>query len=589
MPKHKTPSVSPGSKGWTVYKRLLVGYSAQYWWFFLISLIGYIFYALTQTGLAHLMKYFVDGLESGDQAMIYFVPIAAIVLTLVRGAGYFFGTYFLSKVSLNVINDLRKELFDHLLLLPSHIHDASNSGELISMITYNVNQVSTAATQAVKVLFREGLMVITLMAYLLYQNWQLTVLFVLISPVLGGLVSLASKHFRRLSEKMQASMGQVTHVTNEAIQGYRIVRSYGGESYEHRRFHDASDTNTKQGMKYSFVDAIQTPVLQFIIAAALAGIMFLVLYMARSSQATTGELVAYVTAAGLIAKPVRTLSEVNAIIQRGIAAAQSIFDMLDKPLEENKGSLKVERVKGRIELRNVNFGYETGKTILNDINLTIEPGETVALVGRSGSGKSTLTSLLLRFYDVGSGQILLDDVELRGFELGCLRRQIALVNQNVVLFNDTVARNIAYGQLADAVDEQAIIKAAKDAHAMEFIETLPEGMQTIVGEDGTRLSGGQRQRLSIARALLKDAPILILDEATSSLDSESERTIQGALEAVMEGRTTLVIAHRLSTIEKADRIVVMDKGSIVEQGSHTELIAKAGHYARLYEMQFSDE
>jgi subfamily B ATP-binding cassette protein MsbA len=457
------------------------------------------------------------------------------------------------------------------------------------MITYNVNQVSTAATQAVKVLFREGLMVITLMAYLLYQNWQLTVLFVLISPVLGGLVSLASKHFRRLSEKMQASMGQVTHVTNEAIQGYRIVRSYGGESYEHRRFHDASDTNTTQGMKYSFVDAIQTPVLQFIIAAALAGIMFLVLYMARSSQATTGELVAYVTAAGLIAKPVRTLSEVNAIIQRGIAAAQSIFDMLDKPLEENKGSVEVERVKGRIELRNVNFGYESGKNILNDINLTIQPGETVALVGRSGSGKSTLTSLLLRFYDVGSGQILLDDVELRDFELGCLRRQIALVNQNVVLFNDTVARNIAYGQLADDVEDQAIDKAARDAHAMEFIEALPEGMQTIVGEDGTRLSGGQRQRLSIARALLKDAPILILDEATSSLDTESERTIQDALEAVMVGRTTLVVAHRLSTIEKADRIVVMDKGSIIEQGTHAELITKAGHYARLYEMQFSDE
>jgi subfamily B ATP-binding cassette protein MsbA len=582
------PNSVTNTKGWMVYRRLLLGYTAQYWWLFIISLLGYVAYAATQTGLAHLMKYFVDGLESGDESMIYFVPIAAIVLTLVRGAGYFCGSYFLSKISLNVVNDLRKELFDHLLLLPSHIHDSRNSGELISMITYNVNQVSAAATQAVKVIFREGLMVIFLMGYLLYQNWQLTVLFILIAPVLGGLVSLASKHFRRLSQKMQASMGQVTHITNEAIQGYRIVRSYGGEDYEIKRFHDASDKNTTQGMKYSFVDAVQTPVLQFIIASALAGVMFLVLYMARTSAATTGELVAYVTAAGLIAKPVRTLSEVNAIIQKGIAAAQSVFEMLDRPLEVNKGSVKVDRVKGRIELRNVSFAYETDKPILNDINLIIEPGETVALVGRSGSGKTTLTSLLLRFYDLSSGQIMLDDQEIRDFEINCLRRQIALVNQNVVLFNDTVARNIAYGQLANEVEDKAIEKAARDAHAMEFIETLPEGLQTIVGEDGTRLSGGQRQRLSIARALLKDAPILILDEATSALDTESERNIQDALEAVMVGRTTLVIAHRLSTIEKADRIVVMDQGRIVEQGTHAELLSQSGHYAKLHAMQFSE-
>ena len=583
----KRSSTSAELGGWPIYRRLLT-YTARYWVFFLVSLLGYVVYALTQTGMAHLMKYFVDGLESRDESMIYFVPLAAIGLTLARGAGYFYGSYFMSKISLNVINDLRKQLFDHLLLLPSSVHDSRNSGELISMITYNVNQVSSAATQAVKVVFREGLMVVALMGYLLYQNWQLTLLFILIAPVLGGLISLASKKFRKISEKMQASMGQVTHISNEAIQGYRIVRSYGGEEYEVKRFHQASDKNTHQSMKYSFVDSIQTPVLQFLVATALAGIMFLVLYMARTSEATTGDLVAYVTAAGLVAKPLRTLSEVNAIIQRGIAAAFSIFEMLDSPLEDNKGSVKVERVKGRIELRNVSFAYETGKPVLKDINLTIEPGETVALVGRSGSGKSTLTSMLLRFYELSSGEIRFDDIDLRSLDIDCLRSQIALVNQQVVLFNDTVARNIAYGKLAE-VDEAAIEKAARDAHAMEFISALPEGMQTIVGEDGTRLSGGQRQRISIARALLKDAPILILDEATSSLDTESERSIQDALEAVMVGRTTLVIAHRLSTIEKADRIIVMDQGRIVEQGSHADLIAlETGHYAKLHAMQFSD-
>jgi subfamily B ATP-binding cassette protein MsbA len=306
-----------------------------------------------------------------------------------------------------------------------------------------------------------------------------------------------------------------------------------------------------------------------------------------ASDATAGDMVAYVVAAGTLAKPVRQLSEVNSTIQRGIAAAESIFSLLDEDAEVDSGSTVVDRVSGRIDLRDVCFEYETGKPVLHNINLTIEPGETIALVGRSGSGKSTLANLLLRFYDVSSGEILFDDIELRDIDINCLRRQIALVNQQVVLFNDTVAKNIAYGQLAD-VDGSSIIQAAQRANAMEFIEKLPEGLQTIVGEDGTRLSGGQRQRLSIARALLKDAPILVLDEATSALDTESERNIQQALDAVMIGRTTLVIAHRLSTIEKADRIIVMDHGHIVEQGNHQRLIQLGGHYANLHASQFED-
>jgi subfamily B ATP-binding cassette protein MsbA len=563
-----------------------MSYTARYWHYFVISVVGFLVYAGTQSAMAHMMKYFVDGLENKDANLMLFVPAGVVVITVVRGLGFFWGNYFISIVSLNVVNDLRKQMFDHMLLLPSSYHDKCNSGELVSMITYNVNQVANAATNAIKVLFREGFTVIALLAYLLYQNWQLTLIFLLITPVLTGLVAYTSKVFRRMSVKMQGSMGQVTHISNEAIQGYRLVRSYGGEEYERNRFHDASNTNTRQGIKFNKVSAIQTPVFQFLLSLAIAALMFMVLYMASDTSA--GELVAYVVAAGLLAKPVRQLTEISATIQRGIAAADSIFALLEEAAEENKGSQVIDRLSGRIEFHHVNFCYEPDKPVLHDINLTIEPGETVALVGRSGSGKSTMANLLLRFYELNGGQILLDDIEIRDFQIDCLRRQIALVNQQVVLFNDTVARNIAYGQLAQ-VSAEAIEKAAVDAHAIEFIETLPQGMQTIVGEDGTRLSGGQRQRLSIARALLKDAPILILDEATSALDTESERNIQAALETVMQGRTTLVIAHRLSTIEKADRIVVMDQGRIVEQGSHKELIQQAGQYAKLHALQFEEQ
>ena len=578
------PSPTSSTNGWSIYRRLL-GYTARYWHYFVISILGFAAYAGTQTALAHMMKYFVDGLEGKDASLVTFVPLAVIAISILRGVSFFCGNYFMSRISFSVVNDLRKQMFDHILLLPSAFYDRCNSGELVSMITYNVNQVTDAATSAIKVLFREGFTVIALLAYLLYQNWKLTLIFLLITPVLAGLILYTSKIFRRISEKMQSSMGQVTHISNEAIQGYRLVRSYGGEAYEQQRFHEASNGNTRQNIKFSRIGALQSPVFNFLLSLAIAALMFVVLYMAADTSA--GELVAYVVAAGLLAKPVRQLSEVNSIIQRGIAAADSIFSLLDQQQEHNGGSQVVERISGRIELRNITFEYEAGKPVLNNINLAIAPGETVALVGRSGSGKTTLASLLLRFYELGSGDILLDDIALGDLDIDCLRKQIALVNQQVVLFNDTVAANIAYGQLAD-VDIGAIEKAATDAHAMAFINTLPEGLQTIVGEDGTRLSGGQRQRLSIARALLKDAPILILDEATSALDTESERAIQAALDKVMEGRTTIVIAHRLSTIEKADRIVVMDAGCIVEQGTHKQLMEHSGHYAKLHALQFSD-
>jgi len=585
MSKPDRPPAADNS--WRVYWRLL-SYTGKYWFFFLISLLGFAAYAATQVALAHMMKYFVDGLEGKDAALIYLVPVAVVAISLIRGAGFFAGNYYLARVSLGVVNDLRKQMFDHMLVLPSAFHDRKNSGELVSMITYNVNQVSAAASQAIKVLFREGFTVIGFLIYLLWQNWQLTMAFVLVAPVLGALVAYASKLFRRLSEKMQSTMGQVTHVSNEAIQGYRLVRSYGGEDYEQRRFHRASDENTRQGLKYSKVQAIQTPVLQSIVALALAAIMFFVLYLASTTAATPGDLVAYVVAAGMIAKPIRNLSEVNATIQRGLAAAESIFILLDEAVEIQSGSREIERASGRIEFCAVSFGYQPGELVLRDINLCIEPGETVAIVGRSGSGKSTLASLLLRFYECTNGTIKMDGNDIGELKIDCLRRQIALVNQQVTLFNDSIANNIAYGQLA-SVDSNAIEDAAEKAQALDFIRLQPGGFDAIVGEDGTRLSGGQRQRIAIARALLKDAPVLVLDEATSALDTESERNIQSALEAVMAGRTTIVIAHRLSTVEKADRIVVMDQGAIVEQGSHSELMTLAGQYAKLYSMQFAED
>ncbi len=576
---------SSSNDTWSIYKRLL-GYSANYRLFFLISMVGFAAYAGTQAAAAQLVKYFIDGLEGQNADLIYLVPLAGVGISVVRGMGYFSGNFFLAKVALGVVNDVRKQLFDHLLVLPSSYHDKKNSGELVSMITYNVTQMSEAASQAIKIIFRDGFTVIVLLGYLLWQNWQLTLIFILIAPILGVLVGYASKRFRRVSEKMQASMGDVTHIANESIQGYKLVRSYGGEPYEKDRFHAASNENTRQGLKFSKVQAIQTPVLQLIVALAMAGVMFIVLYMAEKSGASTSDLVAYVIAAGLIAKPIRSLSEVNSVIQRGIAAAGSVFEQLDSPFEENDGSISIERVTGRIELQNINFSYEFGKQVLRDINLLIEPGETIAIVGKSGSGKSTLASLLLRFYDCSEGSITFDGVDIGDLKIESLRRQIALVNQQVILFNDTIANNIAYGQLSN-VDAGAIKKAAVEANALDFINQLPEGMDTLVGEDGTRLSGGQRQRIAIARALLKDAPILILDEATSALDTESERNIQDALDAVMKGRTTIVIAHRLSTIEKADRIVVMDQGEIVEQGKHNDLLDLKEHYARLHTMQYA--
>ncbi|MEH6564960.1 MAG: lipid A export permease/ATP-binding protein MsbA [Halopseudomonas sp.] len=575
-----------------IYARLL-GYVKPYWVPFAISILGFVIFASSQPAMAWVLKYFVDGLNGGENAqffgvpMIWGFPLFIVAVALYQGIGSFFGNYYIAKVSLGVVHDLRTALFNNFLTLPNRYFDSHSSGHLVSRVTFNVTMVTGAATDAIKVIFREGMSVIFLFGYLLWMNWQLTLVLIAILPIIGVMVNSTSKKFRSQSKKIQTAMGDVTHVTSETIQGYRVVRSFGGEKYETERFNKASENNRQRGLKMTRTGAVYTPTLQLVTYSAMAVVMFLVLFL--RGDATVGDLVSYITAAGLLPKPIRQLSEVSANIQKGIAAAESIFEQLDEEPELDEGTHEQERVTGQIEISGLSFTYpDTEKKVLDDISLSIAPGQMVALVGRSGSGKTTLANLIPRFYHHDHGQILLDGVAIERYRLSNLRHHIALVSQHVTLFNDTIANNIAYGDLAGAPLED-VKAAAEAAYAKEFIDMLPQGFDTLVGENGVLLSGGQRQRLAIARALLKDAPVLILDEATSALDTESERHIQAALDRVMQGRTTLVIAHRLSTIEKADIILVMDQGRIVERGSHAELLALNGYYARLHSMQFEED
>ena len=567
---------------WGVYQRLLT-YTARYWLAISVGLLGFGIYAATQAAFAELLKYIITSVEQQDLSARTLIPFTIIGIFLFRGAGSFLGNYGIAYASRNIIHSLRLEMFNKLVYLPHYFFSAQPPGHLVSKFTYDVEQVSVAGSDAIKIVFREGLTVIGLLIYLFYQQWILSLIFLATVPVIGLTVSYASGRFRMLSKRLQKSVGDVTHVVTESIQGQVEVKSFGGERYEKDRFMRASRYNLRQSMKLVVASAVNTPVIQLIVAFALAALVWLALGMMGSASA--GEFAAYVAAASMLAKPIRQLTQVNVKIQRGVTAAASVFELIDQTPEQDLGTYTVGRVKGAVEYKQVVFAYQD-EAVIKGVDLTVSAGETVALVGRSGGGKSTLVQLLARFYDIDSGEILIDGHPISDYKLADLRKNIAFVSQNFTLFNATLAENIAYGM--EGVTAEAIQLAAQKAHALEFIEKLPEGFATQVGHDGMQLSGGQRQRIAIARAILKDAPILILDEATSALDTESERYIQLALEQVMQGKTTFVIAHRLSTVEKADRIYVVDEGQIVESGQHQELIASKGPYAQLQNLQWSD-
>ncbi|MDP2266410.1 MAG: lipid A export permease/ATP-binding protein MsbA [Thiobacillus sp.] len=578
---------SEGRNSRALYGRLL-SYVKPYWRMFAISLVALVLTAATEPMLPALFKPLLDqGFVAKDQDFIRWIPILLLALFLVRGITSFISTYCMAWVGSRLVMDLRAAMFDKLMTLPTRYFDQNPSGQLIAQLAFNVNQVTQSATSSLTTLVRDTVTVLGLLGYLLWLNWQLTLIVFALVPLTLLIVRIASKRLRGLSRKAQRNIGDLTQVVDEAVGGHRVVKLYGGEEYEQTRFRQAANLARLFEMKRVAANAVYEPVIQFIAAIALAAIVYIAAGQASSNTTTVGGFVAFFMAMLLLFAPLKRLTGVNDQMQRGLAASETIFAMLDQDAERDSGTRTLDRIEGRLVFKQVMLTYP-GKTVpaLADITLDIAPGETVALVGASGSGKTTLANLMPRFYDPDSGSIELDGIDLRDIRLQNLRNHIALVSQDVVLFNDTLGHNIAYGSKRDATAAE-IRDACIAAHAWDFIQAMPDGLETLIGENGMRLSGGQRQRIAIARAILKNAPLLILDEATSALDNESERHVQAALDTLIANRTTLVVAHRLSTIERASRIVVLEGGRIVEIGNHAELIAKQGRYAQLHAMQFS--
>ncbi|MCT2530916.1 lipid A export permease/ATP-binding protein MsbA [SAR92 clade bacterium H921] len=608
-------SQNSASSGVKTYARLL-GYVARYWGAFVVAIFGLVMHSAAEVAFVDLLGYITDtvGTLTGSAAQetslpstgltAFFasalfgealteyrwlvIPLFLVIVSMIRGVGYLIGSYGLAYVSNYLVHALRLDIFEKYLLLPFRFFDQSMSGHLVSVVTFNVQQVTQAGTKALKTLLQQGSLVIGLMSYLFYVNWKLTLFFIAVMPFIAVLVAIVSKRFRLISKRIQSAMGDVTHVTQEAVSGYQEVRMFGGATAERVRIDIASHSNRRQNMKMSLTEGISNPLVMLIVSLAFGAITGFMLNPAILDTMTTGSFITFLVASGMLIKPIRQLTEVNSDVQKGIAAAESIFEVLDAEEEIDAGTVELRSVSGKFEFKNINFNYgNSDRAVLKDINFSVNPGQTIALVGSSGSGKTSLVNLIPRFYNHIEGNILLDGVDVNDFTLANLRQHIAIVSQNVTLFNDSIFNNIAYGELANS-SAHKVEAAASIAHAHEFIENLSEGYSTHIGDDGVMLSGGQRQRIAIARAVLKNAPVLILDEATSALDTDSERHIQAALEELMKDRTTFVIAHRLSTVEKADHILVMENGSIVEQGSHIDLLASAGRYAQLYHNQFDE-
>ncbi|MGB0141996.1 MAG: lipid A export permease/ATP-binding protein MsbA [Luminiphilus sp.] len=593
-----------------LYGRLLT-YAFAYKWSLFLSFLGYVVYSLGNVLLADLTQFLLDSLGGQPMAGLGFVsqasqwiwppgdktptdyariavPVAAVVLSLGRALGFFAGSYFMNKVARSVVHVLRTQLFDVLVRAPKAHIDKYSTGELLSKVTFNVEQVSGAASDALKTMLREGLTIIALVSYMLYLNWELTAVFFIVAPAIGLVVHVVGKHFRRYSKRIQDSMGSVTEVTAESLSGLDDVRIYGATEQISERFESVSLFNKQQSLKLAFVQAISTPIIQTLLALALGALFWFALDPAVLKEFSAGSLVAFITAAAQLGKPIRTLSNIQSIIQRGLAAAEDIFEQLDTELEQNTGGSTLGEVSGRVEFHNIAFRYPGAQSdAISDVSFAVEAGQTVAVVGRSGSGKSTLVKLLARFYTPTGGQITLDGQDIQGIELANYREHLAFVPQAINLFSDTVAGNIALGSMSDS-SREAVIEAAKQAQADGFVSELESDYDTLIGEQGVGLSGGQQQRVAIARALLKAAPVLILDEATSALDNESESLIQSALDASRAGRTTFVVAHRLSTIESADTVLVMDEGRVVAAGSHSSLLEQEPIYRSLHQQGFND-
>ena len=569
------------------FKRLFPTIS-QYKWGLIVGAIALVLNALVDSGLIYLLKPLLDeGFGQADHGFLKLMAVLVVLFILVRGITNYVASYCLAWVSGKVVMTLRRNIFQHLMYMPVNYFDQNPVGRSLSRVTYDTEMVANSSSHVLVTIVREGVYLISLFVVMIYTSWQLSVVLFVLAPIIGALIAIVSRRFRQLSRNIQSSMGDLTVTTEQMLKGHKEVISFGGQQVEKERFERVSNDMRLKGMKVISADGISDGLVQLIASFALSAVLYLSTVKGLDIEdLTAGSFTVVFSSMMAMLRPLKSLTNVNSQFQRGMAACQTLFEFLDLPTEEDKGKVEIERAKGNVEFKNVSFTYEgKEKPALNQISFSIPKGKTVALVGRSGSGKSTIANLLTRFYNVDSGEILLDGVNIQDYTLANLREQCSIVSQQVHLFNDTIANNIAYAA-TDKFSREEIIQAAKAAHAMEFIEKLDDGLDTIIGENGASLSGGQRQRLAIARALLRNSPVLVLDEATSALDTESERAIQSALAELQKDKTVLVIAHRLSTIEKADEILVVDQGKIVERGSHSELMALDGAYKQLHKLQF---